>query len=149
MVAVKLSAFGGMIPIQDETLLPQPNAVLSQNTFLDSGALQGMRQLRLLHTMVTPGFKYAFRFPKSAPDKNHIFNSFWWEFIHPDTNVLRSPTTNDGFERYYFMSPAQPPGFNTKARVLNGDPNFVLGIPMPTVAPGVTVIGGSSVTTTR
>lgn len=149
MVALKVSAFGGMIPAQDDRLLPENNAALSENTYLDSGALQGLRVPRSLHTMVNVGYKYAFRIPQLSPDKNHIFASDWWEFLDPDTNVLRSQVANDTFERYYFMSPTQAPGYNTKARVLAANPSFVLGIPGPATAPAVVVTGGVGATETR
>jgi len=149
MVALKVSAFGGMIPAQDNRLLPENNAALSENTYLDSGALQGLRIPRDLHTMVNPGYKYAFRLPQISPDKNHIMASDWWEFADPDTNVLRSQVANDSFERYYFMSPTQVPGYNTKARILASNPSFVLGIPAPSTAPGLVVIGGAAPTEAR
>lgn len=149
MVALKISAFGGMIPAQDDRLLPENNAAVSENAYLDSGALQGLRQPRELHTMVNAGYKYAFRIPQISPDKNHIFSSDWWEFPDPDTNVLRSQVANDTFERFYFMTPAQPPGYNTKARILASNPSFVLGIPAPGTAPALSVVGGSGTTEAR
>lgn len=142
MVALKLSGFGGMIPAQDDRLLPQNNAALAQNTFLDSGALQGIKQPTLLHTMANSGYKYAFRIPLSSPDRQHIYNSNWWEFPEADTNVLRSQVANDEFIRYYFAAPGQPPGYNTQARIVAASANFVLGIPAPETAPGVTSSGG-------
>lgn len=149
MVAIKLSAFGGQIPAQDDRLLPQNNAALAENTFLDSGALQGMRTPRLLHTMAHSGYQYAFRIPNSTPDKNHIFNSTWWEFSDPDTNVVRSPVANDSYSRYYFASAGQAPGYNTQSRIIAGSANFLLGIPTPETAPGVSVTGGSATNETR
>ena len=149
MVAIKLSAFGGQIPAQDDRLLPQNNSALAQNTFLDAGSLQGMRQPRLLHTIVNTGYQYAFRIPNTTPDKNHIFDSTWWEFVDPDTNVLGSPIAEDSFSRFYFASAGQPPGYNTKARIIAGSPNYLLGIPPPETAPGVSATGGTAANETR
>jgi len=149
MVALKVTAFGGMIPAQGDTLLPEQNAALAQNTFLDSGEVYGIRQTKPVHTMVNPGWKYVFRVPLGPPDKDHMSNSYWWEFADPDTNVLKSQLTNDSFHRYYFCSPTQSPGYNTQARITAGNPSYTLGIPAPISAPTVSVIGGSGSTYAR
>jgi hypothetical protein len=149
MVALKITGFGGMIPAQGDSLLPEQNAALAQNTFLDAGEVYGIRQTKTLHTMVNSGWKYAFRVPLGPPDKNHITNSYWWEFADPDTNVLKSQLTNDSWQRYYFCSPSQSPGYNTQARITAGNANYLLGIPAPTSAPTVAVAGGSGTTAQR
>lgn len=149
MVALKVSAFGGAIPAQDDRLLPENNAAESRNCFLDSGAIQGMRVPKLLHTLTSPSAQYAFRIPLAGSDRLHLNSSLWMEFDDPDTNVLKSPVANDQFERFYFVSPTQQPSYNTKARIANGDPAFVLGIPAPPNAPGVVASGGSGSQETR
>lgn len=149
MVAVKITAFGGMIPAQDDHLLPENNSASNQNTFLDAGSLQGMRQPAVLHTMANPSYKYAFRIPLAGADRTHIPASYWWELPDPDTNVIRSLVANDSFERYYAFSPSAVPQYNTKARILAGSSLYTLGIPTPETAPGVSVAGGSGVTEAR
>jgi hypothetical protein len=149
MVAVKLSAFGGRIPAQDDTLLPENNSADNTNVFLDAGSLQGMRVPRVLHTMSNPAYGYAFRLPLLAPDRNHMLSSFWLEFPSSDTNVLRSPVANDAFERYYFAAPNALPRYNTRARILAASAPFTLGIPTPESAPTVVVAGGSATNVAR
>lgn len=149
MVAVKLSAFGGMIPAQDDRLLPQNNAALAQNTFLDAGSLRGLRQPKLLRSLSNPAAKYVFRVPLIYPDKSHIPASYWLEFTDPDTNVLGSIVANDQFSRFYFASPSTVPQYNTKARILAGSAAYTLGIPTPETAPGVAVAGGAGTTEAR
>lgn len=149
MVALKLSAFGGMIPAQDDHLLPENNAALAQNTFLDSGALQGLHVPRAVYTLLGPGNQFVFRIPLVSTDKDHISASFWLEFVDPDTNVLKTPVADDSFERFYFASPTVVPKYNTKTRILAGSAPFTLGIPTPETAPGVAVVGGSGTTEAR
>jgi hypothetical protein len=143
MVAVKISAFGGMIPAQDDRLLPQNNSASNENCFLDGGSLQGMRIPRVLHTLVNPTYKYAYRIPLISADRNHITASLWLEFPDPDTNVLQSPVADDQWQRFYFASASGIPQYNTKARILAGSAPFTLGIPTPETAPTVVVTGGS------
>ena len=149
MTAVKISAFGGMIPAQDDRLLPENNAALTRNCCLDSGALQGMHYLRNIRTLSNPSARSVFRIPLVLPDKNHLASSFWMEFLDEHTNVLRTPIANDSYERYYIVSPSTTPAYNTEARILNSDPNYTLGIPAPTVAPTVAPVGGVGVNVSR
>lgn len=69
-------------------------------------------------------------------------DSVWLEFVDPDTDVLRSPVVNDSFDRYYFASPSLAPRYNTRDRIENGDPAWLLGVPAPGCSPGVSVTGG-------
>lgn len=73
--------------------------------------------------------------------------STWLEFLDPDTDVMRSPVVDDTFDRYYFASPSLPPQYNTRARIEAGQPAWMLGVPAPGCAPGVTVSGGGNTTT--
>jgi hypothetical protein len=73
--------------------------------------------------------------------------STWLEFLDPDTDVMRSPVVDDKFDRYYFASPSLPPQYNTRARIQAGQPAWLLGVPAPGCAPGVTVSGGGNTVT--
>jgi len=142
MVAVKLDNFGGMIPSSDERLLPQNRASNSENTWLYTGALEGMWGLTSVHTLADPLAKKVYRIPTGTYDKGRIADSFWIEFGNQDVDVLKTPLTNDSFERFYFCGAGLAPSYNTKARILASDPNFILGIPEPAAAPGGSVAGG-------
>ena len=74
-------------------------------------------------------------------------SSVWLEFVDPDTNVMKSPILSDAFQRYYFASPTLPPKYNTYARIANGDPPWLLGVPAPGCSPSLTVTGGGNATT--
>lgn len=68
--------------------------------------------------------------------------STWLEFLDQDTSVVRSQVVNDQFNRYYFTSPSQQPTYNTYARIVAGQPAWLLGVPAPKCSPSVAVTGG-------
>lgn len=148
MVAINLEGFGGMIPSKDERLLPNINAALAENTWVYSGTLRGFHEPVDVYTCQDPETKKVYRIPLQYYDKEHIPDSKWMEFIVADTDVVRSPTIGDSFDRYYYAHAqsvlAGAPRYNTKDRIFNGDVDFILGIPAPTVAPAVTSVTGGS-----
>ena len=135
MVALTLSNFGGMIPAVEDDLLPDNQAGLSQNAWVYSGALEGFREATPVHTLANPLAKKAFRIPIQYYDNEHIPDSYWLEFLNPDTDVISSPSVGDTFERFYWAADDITPKYNTKARIAAGSPAFELGIPAPTIAP--------------
>lgn len=149
MVALKLENFGGMIPVVDQRLLPPNQAVLSENAWLTSGAVEGYCVPTQVHTLVNPNAEKVFRIPKLGVSKDYIPDSYWMEFDNRDTDVIRSPAVGDTFERVYWCSPSESPKYNTKARIIAGASPFLLGVPAPTVAPTASVTGGSPPIETR
>ena len=154
MVAIKLTAFGGTIPVTDDRLLPDNMAADAENAWLYSGLLEGYRTPKLLHTCALANVKRVYRIPKNLVDQDHMADSYWLEFPYKDVDVVHSPTANDSFERYYWAGdPLEvtsfPPKYNTMARIAAGSPAFKLGVPAPTVAPGVTHTGGTGPVVSR
>ena len=149
MPVIKIGSFGGMLPAVDNHLLPDTAAVYAENSFLYSGALRPIPKSKVLHTLAAPSSGFVYRIPKSYDDADYLYESFWMEFPSPDTDVLRSNVINETHDRYYIFSDAGPPKYNTKARILAGQPAWLLGIPTPAVAPTVTPSGGVDVTHTR
>ncbi len=70
--------------------------------------------------------------------------STWLEFLDRDTTVMKSPVVGDTFDRFYAASPSLPPQYNSRQRIENGSPWWLLGVPPPGCAPGVAVEGGGS-----
>jgi len=138
MVAKKLLNFGGMIPALASRLLPTGHASRAENTWLYTGELEGIWELAEVHTLVNPLARRVYRIPIQYFDKEHIADSYWMEFTDPDVDVLKTPIADDSFERFYICGQTVPPSYNTRARIINGDPHFVLGIPGPSEAPKVT-----------
>jgi hypothetical protein len=143
MVALKLQNFGGMIPAVDSHLLPPNSAEFCTDAWVNSGALEGFRELQLVHTPVNPLAQRVFRIPIEKVDSARIPNSYWLEFNTANVSVIQAPTTGDQFERFYWATDNDRPRYNTKARIAAGDPELALGVPSPGTAPGVVVTGGS------
>lgn len=142
MVALKLSTFGGMIPAVDPYLLPDNQAALSENAWVYSGTLEGLRESVSVHTLANPLARKAFRIPEQYYDKDHIPDSYWLEFTEQDVDVVVSPIASDQYDRFYWAGQGTPPQYNTKARIIAGSPAFKLGIPAPTVAPLISRASG-------
>lgn len=149
MVVVKLQNFGGMIPAVDSQLLPQNSASRAENAWLNSGAAEGFPQLRKIYDPLSTSANRVYRVPIDSPAVNRIPDSYWLEFDSPFTYVIQAPTLGDSFERFYWASNIDVPHYTTKQRIVDSDPPLVLGIPAPTVAPGVGVTGGSAPTESR
>jgi len=147
MPAIKLTAFGGMVPAEDDRLLPEQFAALAENTWLYSGALEGIREPKVVHTCANANANRVFRIPKDQVAKAYMIDSYWLEFNRQDVDVVKAPMDNDTYGRFYWAGEADANGFfpryNTKARIAAGDPYFKLGVPAPTVAPVVTTAPGA------
>lgn len=148
MVALRLRNFGGMIPAVDDTLLPDTAASLSRNVWVISGALEGLRETQFLKNLNPPTRK-VYRIPLTESQPFNYTNSYYMEFTDPETDVLRTPIFDDDFDRFYWTAPSTRPRYNTRARILAGNPSYALGVPAPTVAPSCTVTGGALADVTR
>lgn len=147
MVAVKLDKFGGMLPAVDDRLLPDNMAVTATNSWLYSGALEGIRQDKLIYTTQSALTKKVLRIPKNYSDRNHIADAYWLEFPYEEVDVLRTPIANDLYTRYYWTSTGTGPRYNTLNRIASGSSSYYLGVPSPNNFPGISSSGGSSTTT--
>lgn len=143
MVALKLKQFGGMIPAVDPRLLPENQADLSQNTWMYTGAIEGFREPRAVYTLLDPATTRVFRIPYTYYDKEHMSDAFWMEFQDRETDVINSPVNNDTYQRIYWANTRAAPQYNTRARILLGNPSFKLGVPAPSAAPRVSRINST------
>lgn len=149
MAATKINKFGGMLPAIDPTVLPDQAASYAENTWIYTGVIDAIPKPTLLRTCVLPETSKVFRLPNNYTDATHLLDAVWMEFSHPDTDVIRAPIADDSYDRYYWVSPLETPSYNTRARIENGDPAWILGVPAPSVAPVVSPTGGTSVTVSR
>lgn len=151
MVAKRIDSFGGMYPATDDRLLAENAAARSENTWLYSGALSGINSLTEVHTCSLASTAKVYRIPSGSPSSDYFSDSTWLEFGDIDTDVFRSPTFGDTYDRYYWTSPTGTPTYNTLARIKAGDGAWKLGVPAPGTAPTFSSItgGSSSVTVTR
>lgn len=137
MVALRINVFGGMIPAQDDRLLPDGGAALAQNTWLYSGSLEGFKTPRYIRNLVSSTAKRVYRIPNDPFEKTNFNNSLWMEFQDADVEVLRAPVRDDSYQRYYWVGPSTTPSYNTYARIASGSASYKLGIPQPATAPTV------------
>lgn len=151
MALIKVAKFDGMVPIMETRNLPDTAASDTDNAWLDAGNLRGFKTSKLVHTLVSGTCQRVFRIPTTIgamPDST-FSASFWMEFDDEDTDVIRSPIADDSFDRYYWAAPSHVPKYNTKTRILAGDPEFTLGVPAPENAPTITPAGGSGADVSR
>lgn len=141
MVAVRLSNFGGMIPIRDNRTLPDTAATHAVNVRMNTGGtLRGINSTGLIKSL-TSTTRSVFRIP-TAPNQT-LANSFWMQFTDPDTSVVRTPLVNDQFKRIYWASPTEGMKFNTESRILAGNVGYNVGVPPPVSSPNIEVISTS------
>ena len=150
MAVVKILAFGGMVPATDDRLLADSAAALSRNCYLYTGQLVGIVSPKFIRNMTNLEYGKAFRIPKNYYDAEHIEDAYWMEFVSIDTDVIRSPIVDDQYDRYYWVSPLEPPSVNSLARIIAGQPAFLLGVPQPAAPPViVSYTGGVGANETR
>jgi len=145
MTVWKVQGFGGMVPALDPRLLPDTAAMYAQNCLLKPGSIGPLPEPEALHTLGV-GASFAYRLPASYADASFLYGSTYMEFNDPDMMVIRAPVVDDQYDRYYFVSPQEPPKYNTRARIDASQPAWLLGVPAPSVAPIVNSSGGVSST---
>lgn len=138
MVALRINVFGGMIPAQDDRLLPDGGAALAENTWLYSGPLDGVKSPRFIRNLTDPAAKRVYRIPSDPYSGTSFDTSLWLEFQDIDVEVLRAPVRDDSYKRYYWVGPNTSPAYNTLFRISSSLSSYKLGIPQPGSAPGVT-----------
>lgn len=147
MPAIKLDTFGGMVPAVDDKLLQPQAASYVTNAWMYPGRIEGMHEPTALRTNTSAAITRTYRIPTDFATSNDLRDAAWMDFEHPDTTVLRAPVIGDTYERYYWCSPAGEAEYNTRARIEAGSAAYVLGVPAPGTAPGVSPSGGVSSTT--
>lgn len=146
-----------MLPLRDPILLPDNNAQLANNSWLYRGQVRGFRAANFIYQCQYLDTQQVYRIPlnnDNPPDFTST-GSLWLEFPDPFMTTIRNPTVGDTFNRYYFFPSDQYKGngsnpiwgatspgpmYNTLARLQSSpaSPNYVLGIPAPTVPVTVT-----------
>lgn len=149
MTVIKIENFGGMLPVQDERILPANYAANADGARLYSGALTGYNPPTLVHTLSNTSARSVFHIPLVAGLPSSVGTNQWLEFTDINTDVIKAPSINDQYYRYYFASPSQVPQYNTLDRIRTGQSPFTLGIPTPETAPGVTPVAGTQTALVR
>jgi hypothetical protein len=152
MVGMRLENFGGMVPLLSRRLLPENMAVTASNAYFRGGEVRGIREPTLIHSFGAgpPNYEKALRVPDPAAPTVPV----WIPFVSKNADFFPNPLVNDAFNRYLWVDENAPgvpklPRANSLARIKNGDPSILLGVPPPAAAPTVTPVGGTGPTITR
>jgi hypothetical protein len=159
MTTVGIADFSGMMPLRDPILLPDNYSQFSRNTWLYRGAIRGYRVSPIVYTLKRPfTSKQVYRIPLNDNLTDWV-NSLWLEFPDPYMSVIRNPTVGDQFDRYYFFPSSEfvddgsgwfsVPFYAPLANLIAGGPYFILGIPVPTIAPVVVPPAPSAILVTN
>jgi hypothetical protein len=125
----------GLVPRVSNRLLPNMCATTARNTKLLSGEARGFRVPRQLKDLTEEYFtvRRVYRIPYMEYEDEQ---ELWLAFDSRDVDIVRSPLVNDAYDRYYWAGDGAPK-YNTFDRLRNDNPEFLLGIPTPTVEPTV------------
>lgn len=143
MTAIRIESFMGMAPKLSNRLLPDNAASLARNARLLSGELRGIKAPSRIHRFATGTVKNVKRIYKS--DGTPV----WLGLSEADSDIVKGPLVNDAYDRYYWSGQEAYIAYNSLARIENGDPSYKLGLPGPTAAPSLAVVGGTGSTETR
>ncbi len=153
MAAIRLEKFAGIAPKYSDRLLPPQAATIAANLNLVSGELRGIHEPLIAEDFTALAYtvRRAFRIPENISLPTPMgAGDFWVPFEEEAVDFVRSPVLGDSFERYYWTGQTTPhsgvPKYNTRARILNGDAPYRLGVPRPTAAPTVTPPAGNDLT---
>src|SRR5580765_5042104 len=111
-----------MLPAWHSNLLPDGQADYSVNSYLFSGSLTVWRHPKKLRDLRNTAAKFVYRIPNRDTNNTNILavDSFWMEFLHPDTTVMHSPVVQDEWNRFYWASASDVPRYNTYDRIFAG-----------------------------
>lgn len=146
MPTISVTAFNGLKPISDPTLVDQGTATVANNVKLTSGAIEPLKGPSALMSLTKTAPQTIFRYGDSANE-----TEYWLEFL-ARTYVMRSPIVNNQFGMLYWADGTDV-RYAPNNLIVSGNSypgaSYKLGIPAP--ANKVTVSGTSpqSVTTTE
>lgn len=144
MARIMIEDFGGMVPIREDRLLPENMAAEAVNVDLESGVLSPVTLPARIHQFLTTA-RRGVRIPDPANPGQNI----WLGFVSPYARFYPGPLVNDVYDRHIWLdnnAPGTPQRVvqNSMERIRSGLPPYLLGVPAPTVAPGLTVSGGAT-----
>jgi hypothetical protein len=130
MAASRINVFSGIRPRVPESLLPEGAATIAENCDFAYGELRNTKAGFALATM------------SNAPASIYTDDGMTFYSWATDVNAVRSPITNDTFNRLYYTGDS---GFKVTNRMgtrTNGGvpgSSYLVGVPRPTVAPSLAV----------
>lgn len=151
MASVTFKAFRGMVPRTSQRLQAPNFADVAANLKITSGRIDPLKGLQLAHTSLAATVKTLWRHRFRNPDRSVADN---WFVFDSDVDVVASPLANDEEGRAYYTSDEHEPRMTTYALAVSGPGPYpaawyALGLPLPTVAPGLVAAGGVAPVVTR
>ena len=145
MAALTIKAFRGAVPRTSERLLPPNFASEAVNVKITSGRIDPLRGLLLAHTSLAQEIGTIWRYRFTRQDRS---KSDYWFTFPGDVDVVPSLIANDLDGRVYWTSDEHEPRMSVHAQAVSGPGPYpaawyALGLPLPTVAPSVSVSGGA------
>lgn len=135
MTAISVKQFGGIKPIVSARLLGANEAQVANNAKLVSGSLLPMKGTTTLQALQITAPATIFRYGTSSTETN-----YWLEFSQ-DTDVMRSPISQDQYDRLYWTDGNNVPRYAPNSMILAAGTgaypraSYQLGIPAPATAP--------------
>ena len=151
MTALRLEQFAGIAPRYSDRLLQPQQSTIAKNVRLLSGELRGLHEAKTIADFSADStvVRRAFRIPGNilAPVPFDPADR-WIPFKDDEVDFLRTPVQGDSYERYYWTGDSTTyggaPKYNTRARLLAGEPPFRLGVPRIDTPPLVTPAPGTT-----
>lgn len=141
---LKFRQFAGEFPRYNATALPDSGAAEATNCRFDAGVLQPLYGMTSVATLALTGHSIA------AIHLWSVGGSDYWLRFQDAVSVIRSPIADDSYSRIYWSGDSRMGGalcYSYTPAVSSGGgteyPNnyYKLGIPAPTVAPTVALVG--------
>jgi len=142
---ITLTAFSGETPAIDQRLIDEHSAAASINTWLFSGRIEPIRSLQPLKEL-KPTSRAFFRLHKGNANVDYMGDSHWLEFENKNVRVIQSPVVGQDDDGRFYWADGVHPMVMTGKMIEDGSAPYKLGVPAPTVAPGVEVSDGVSTT---
>lgn len=112
---------GGMRPQVDQRMLPDQLASYCANAHVRSGALRPF-------SLPTDVFRWdGVLYPTARRLRFDNGTFAWYPLSNVASTIIKAPLVNDAFERFYILDPPGTPlRFNTRVRILAGQPAFTM-----------------------
>ena len=130
MTAFKQNVFSGLLPRMPDGLLPVNNATIAQNCDFAYGELRNTKDGYLVNSM------------SNSPQSIYTDDGITFYTWTVDVDAARSPLVADSYNRLYYTGDS---GFKVTDRLATasngGAPpwSYLVGVPKPTVKPGLTI----------
>jgi len=124
MASFSVSEFNGIAPKIAPRLLGESIAQSAQNVRLDSGRLEAL-----------PNHSASVHTVPSTTNTVYLYSGSIWKHYSAQVDIVEGPIVNDVTERVYYTGETYPKVYRN-----DGGP-YRLGVPAPTTAPTVAVLG--------